>query len=384
MQRFGGLLLMLCGVVTLGGYLTLPPPPDDAADLAEVTRISIAPYHSERSGDGGARTFSPASSAFREIINSDGSRAAPVRQQPTPAWTTVVTAEPSPAAVIRSATPGDARTRFELARDLQRELKRAGCYWGEITGAWSPSTKRAMAAFMDRANATLPIGAPDYILLSLVESHSEISCSAACPSGQMMDQSGRCVPNAVIAQASKRTKRLDAHQVADPRVTVDPPTVAVAQPEQLPWLDRDGRSIVVQAAPRTAPPPGMMSMGGPEFGTLPSPTGALSQKVVIERDNGSPLDNSPNAAVGSASPDTVAALTTEDGQANGDATASAADSDLAPPARPEKHRRAKRSRDWSERPPRYYGYGQAGRSRRGDPRPGTARYNLVQALGGIY
>jgi hypothetical protein len=383
MQRFGGLLLMLSGVVALGGYLTLPPPPDDAADLAEVTRISIAPYHPERSGDGGIRTFSPASTAFREVVNSDGGRAAPVRQQPTSAWTTVVTAEPSRAAVIRSATPGDARTRFELARDLQRELKRAGCYWGEITGAWSPGTKRAMAAFMDRANATLPINEPDYILLSLVESHSEISCSAACPSGQMMDQSGRCVPNAVIAQASKRTKRLEAHRVADARTTVDPPRVAATQPEQLPWLDRDGRSIVVQATPRSAPPPGMMSIGGPGVGMPPSPTGASSQKVLIERDDGAPLDNGSNATTGSASPDKVAALATEDGQANGDSTPSAADSDLTPPAKLEKHRRAKRSRDWTERP-RYYGYGQVGRSRRGDPRPGTARYNLVQALGGIY
>jgi hypothetical protein len=378
MQRFGGLLLMLSGVVALGGYLTLPPPPDDAADLAEITRISIAPYHRERSDDGGIRTFSPASTAFREVVNSDGAKPAPTSQQPVQPWTTIVSAEPSRGAVLRSAEPGDARTRFELARDLQRELKRAGCYWGEITGAWSPATKRAMTAFMDRANATLPVGAPDYILLSLVESHSEISCSAACPSGQMMDQAGRCVPNAVIAQASKRSKRLEARRVADARGTGDPPRVA-ARPEQLPWLDRDGRSIVAQTVPRAAPPPGMMSIGGPSFGTPPSPTGALSQQVIIERDDGAPLDNGSNSAIGPTNPNEVAALTTVDGQANGDATASAAAPELAPPARPER-RRAKRLRER----PRSYGYGQVGRTRRGDPRPGTPRYNLVQVLGGIY
>lgn len=378
MQRFGGLLLMLSGVVALGGYLTLPPPPDDAADLAEVTRISIAPYHRERSDDGGVRTFSPASTAFREVVNSDGAKPTPTSQQPTQPWTTIVSAEPSRGAVLRSAEPGDARTRFELARDLQRELKRAGCYWGEITGAWSPATKRAMTAFMDRANATLPVGAPDYILLSLVESHSEISCSAACPSGQMMDQTGRCVPNAVIAQASKRSKRLEARHVADALGTGDPPRVA-ARPEQLPWLDRDGRSIVAQTAPRAAPPPGMMSIGGPSFGTPPSPTGALSQKVIIERDDGAALDNGSNSAIGPTNPNEVAALSTEDGQANGDATASAVAPELAPPAKPDR-RRAKRLRER----PRSYGYGQVGRTRRGDPRPGTPRYNLVQVLGGIY
>lgn len=379
MQRFGGLLLMLSGVVALGGYLTLPPPPDDAANLAEVTRISIAPYHPKRAGDSGIRTFSPTSAAFRDVVNSDGAKLAPTSQQPPQPWTTIVSAEPSRGAVLRSAEPGDARTRVELARDLQRDLKRAGCYWGEITGVWSPATKRAMSAFMDRANATLPVGEPDYILLSLVESHSEISCSAACPSGQMMDQSGRCVPNAVIAQASKRSKRLEARNVADARATGDPSRVAPTQPEQLPWLDHNGRSIVAQAAPRAAPPPGMMSIGGPSFGTPPPPTGALSQQVVIERDDGTPLDNGSNAAIGSANSDKVAALTPEDGQANGDATASATEPELNPPLKPDRHR-AKRLRER----PRSYGYGQGGRMRRGDPRPGTPRYNLVQVLGGIY
>lgn len=375
MQRFGGLLLMLSSVAALGGYLTLPPAQDDTADLAEVPHISIVPYHAQRSDEPVIRTFSPASPAFRDVLNSDEKQPAMMRQQASATWATAVIPEPSRAAVLRSAKPADARTRFELARDLQRELKRAGCYWGEVNGLWNPSTQRAMSAFMDRANATLPIKSPDYILLSLVENHREISCSSGCPSGQLTDQSGRCVPNAVIAQASRRAKQLESRRVAGARTTPVTSGVAVARAEQLPWLDRDGRSIVAPTSSRPAPPPGMMSVGGPGVALLPPPTAPLSQKVVIERDDGQPADASIDG--GTVSTDQVAALSSEDADAS-----NAGPPEFVPAVKPDRHRRAKHAREWRDERPRRSSYG--GRSRRGDPRPGTMRYNVAQVLGGIY
>lgn len=365
MQRFGGLLLMLSSLAVVGGYLALPESQDDAADLAEVTRISVAPYHSDRTAGSSLRTFAPASPAFRDVVESDSRTSAPARQQPVQPWTTVVSAEPSRTAILRSAEPGDARTRFELARDLQRELKRAGCYGGDITGVWSPSTKRAMSAFMDRANATLPINAPDYILLSLVENHGDISCATACPSGQAMSASGRCVPDVVAAQTSKRVKSPDQRRIAEAR--------ARAEPERLPWLDRDGKSIVAQAAPRT-PPPGMMSIGGPGFGA--PPTARLSQNVVVIPEGGT-LGGATNDMAG----DKVAAVAPAEGV---DPDSTATEFEAAAPARIERPRRIKRApREWrDERPPRRYG--RTGKTRRGDPKPGTMRYNVAQALGGIY
>ena len=68
--------------------------------------------------------------------------------------------EPATRAV---AVPND---RASLARALQRELQRVGCYDGEINGNWSTSTRMAMKAFTDRVNASLPTDAPDYILLA--------------------------------------------------------------------------------------------------------------------------------------------------------------------------------------------------------------------------
>jgi len=72
-----------------------------------------------------------------------------------------------------TATPGD---RASLARELQRELKRVGCYSGEITGVWTTSSRMAMKSFTDNVNATLPIDNPDYILLSLVQGRQGAVC----------------------------------------------------------------------------------------------------------------------------------------------------------------------------------------------------------------
>ena len=107
----------------------------------------------------------------------------------------------SPATQRAVAVPND---RASLARALQRELQRVGCYDGEISGNWSTSTRMAMKAFTDRVNASLPTDAPDYILLSLVQRHEGRACGTGCPTGQLQSDEGRCVPSAVLAKASPK------------------------------------------------------------------------------------------------------------------------------------------------------------------------------------
>lgn len=87
---------------------------------------------------------------------------------------------PKPAAPAQppqraTATPGD---RASLARELQRELKRVGCYSGDVNGIWTTSSRMAMKSFTDYVNASLPIDNPDYVLLSLVQGHQDKACSA--------------------------------------------------------------------------------------------------------------------------------------------------------------------------------------------------------------
>lgn len=78
------------------------------------------------------------------------------------------------------STPYDDLQRQDdrsLARAVQKELKRAGCYDGPINGAWSPSTRKAMGEFTGLVNARLPVDHPDPILLVLLETHDKVSCT---------------------------------------------------------------------------------------------------------------------------------------------------------------------------------------------------------------
>jgi hypothetical protein len=123
-------------------------------------------------------------------------------------------APPAPTAATRPVDPTD---RAALARALQRELKRVGCYHGEITGVWTTSSRMAMKTFNERVNATLPVDTPDPVLLSLVQGHRDRACSAVCPAGQAAVESGACVPAAVAAKAGKTPPdtKSEAEKTAD-------------------------------------------------------------------------------------------------------------------------------------------------------------------------
>ena len=105
--------------------------------------------------------------------------------------------------------------REGLTKEIQRHLKRVGCYGGAITGVWSPAVRHAMKAFTDRVNATLPVEQPDAILLALVQNHRQVACSTSCPPGQAIAGNGRCLPTALVAGAknqhapAKETSRLE-------------------------------------------------------------------------------------------------------------------------------------------------------------------------------
>jgi hypothetical protein len=147
--------------------------------------------------------------------------------------------------------PGVYSDRVSLARDLQRELRRVGCYEGEINGAWTTSTRRAMKVFTDRVNASLPLEEPDHVLLALVRSHPDNACDKPCPTGQGLSEAGRCVPNAFLARAAT------AKDATHPSAGRVPRGVAAEPPP----------SIVMGRSTSTAEPPpeGRMALAGPRL-----------------------------------------------------------------------------------------------------------------------
>jgi hypothetical protein len=141
-----------------------------------------------------------------------------------------------------------------LIREIQRELRRIGCYRGQVNGVWTPSVRLAMKALNDRVNASLPVDQPDPVLLAMAQSQEAETCTASCPAGQARGADGRCLPSALVAGIAVGTGKRPARA---------PPAPAhggekLAQP-----------GPAAPAGPAAAPPEGRMSLAGPPPGAPP-------------------------------------------------------------------------------------------------------------------
>lgn len=209
-------------------------PPESAARLQPTPRAAPAPGH-----QASARLPAPV------VVTL------PQRVEPT---------RPTAAQQRVARMPTD---RASLARDLQAELRRVGCYGGELNGAWTPATRRAMKAFTERVNATLPVEEPDDILLTLVLAHPGEVCSKPCPTGQGLSEDGRCLPNAILAQAAKRKAPAPVPTAARRGgQTAEKPAPAIAG-----WSTTAAAAV---PAPASGPPPiGRMALAGPRTDAPP-------------------------------------------------------------------------------------------------------------------
>jgi hypothetical protein len=220
-----------------------------AAKAATPVRVAAAPEN-KRTDAAPAAAIPKAAPPPRPAVPTTGSSPPPAaggavnlaqaQRAPEPVARPVPSVTPFKTTLI----PNDP---VALARELQKELKRVGCYDGEVNGVWTPNTKKSMKAFTERVNASLPIEKPDYILLSLVQSHADKACGKACPTGQGMAEDGRCLPNAILAQAQKKSA-----PVAPPPA----PKVLNSPPPPAPPAPPPARTVIAAPAPAvTAPPP---------------------------------------------------------------------------------------------------------------------------------
>lgn len=143
-----GLGLATAGTVGALGVLYAVSPPSPDIDTFGFAKIARAPHE----------TRTDALPANVQIGNSDDLGAAQAR-------------------VARQMADIDAQR--VLTRSIQQELQRVGCYAGAIDGQWSESTRRSMGAFTQALNAKLPINAPDYILLTMLQGQRGVACGPA-------------------------------------------------------------------------------------------------------------------------------------------------------------------------------------------------------------
>jgi hypothetical protein len=142
-----------------------------------------------------------AASAHKPL--ADVERPAPAEPAP-PETTTIVL----PSRVIReevriSSQANKEREPLRLVRDLQRELKRVGCYAHDIDGEWTTGTRKAMKDFAERVNATLPVDRPEPSHLTLLQSHRDIVCRDTCRAGESLADN-RCSQTQLVLSDSKK------------------------------------------------------------------------------------------------------------------------------------------------------------------------------------
>jgi hypothetical protein len=204
--------------------------------------------------------------------------------------TTVTHAEPpfspsAPVVVTLTPRPNDPalapprmvmipKDRDSLARELQKELRRVGCYEGEVNGVWTPATRRAMKTFTDRVNATLPVDEPDAVLFAMVLGQQDRVCGKPCPADQGLSEDGRCLPNAILAKAARKPSPAVAGYVP-----VGGPAAAKPAPAITGW------STTVTAPPRPSspatatapvPPPALASTAVPAASASPASEGRMA------------------------------------------------------------------------------------------------------------
>lgn len=148
-----------------------------------------------------------------------------------------------------------------LARSIQQELVRVGCFSGSTDGNWSEATRSAMSEFVAGVGARLPVAAPDYILLTLLQGHTAKACG------------GAPTRVAVPRNSQKRSPGPREVAIAPPPVEAAPPatTVVIAPPAPVPAVRpqvtfgefKTTLSNELAAPGAAAPLPGRMAVGAP-------------------------------------------------------------------------------------------------------------------------
>ena len=271
MSKAGGFVLLVAGLaaaayVLPSGSETSEPEPPHFTSFAKIPPPSVATE---------VAVVAPESQLAARPAPAPAAAATEPPIMPSFSAPVVVTIaqrpnEP-PASAPHKAGPSP-RDRDAIGRELQKELKRVGCYDGELNGAWTPSTRQAMKAFTDRVNATLPTDEPDSILLTLVQAYQDKVCGKPCPAGQGLSDAGRCVPNAILARATKKGAPVAAAAPATekpaPAITGWSTTTTAAVPTPpLGAAPTEGRMALAgpttpeATAPGVAAPPGAQTPG---------------------------------------------------------------------------------------------------------------------------
>lgn len=265
-QRRSYLASFIYGVVIASGtaaglmithHVLAPPAGDDVAEGAVATEALSGAGVRRWARQPETPTVQPPAAPMEPRLVSG----------PTPA------SPPVKAVRISDPPPKSGEAQRALSRNIQRELQRVGCYAGSVDGDWTPATQSAMRAFNDSVRVQLPVTAPDYILLTLLQGHTTRACRSADPTITAKVQPTRPTTRAEAPSPASPVQR--PATIAQPSPSVQPapsplvPPVAVTAPVAGP--------VVI---PSAAPLPGRMAIGAPPAQIAP-PTPYATQPAAV-------------------------------------------------------------------------------------------------------
>jgi hypothetical protein len=80
-----------------------------------------------------------------------------------------------------------------LARGIQAELKRVGCFPGEVDQTWTPKASEALARYLRATNKGLPSEGLTEVFLEQLKADPARACPSPCGEGQKIAADGKCV-----------------------------------------------------------------------------------------------------------------------------------------------------------------------------------------------
>jgi hypothetical protein len=116
---------------------------------------------------------------------------------------------------------------------MQTELRRLGCYNGEVNGDWNDGSRRALENFNKHAGVKLDVKVASLDAVDVLRGKSTRVCplecergfkaqgeacvKIACPSGQVVNESGACQPRDKGRAASRPESRPAADKPPAPK-----------------------------------------------------------------------------------------------------------------------------------------------------------------------
>ncbi|MEM9358840.1 MAG: hypothetical protein AAGB04_21880 [Pseudomonadota bacterium] len=174
----------------------LPLERDDSAPASSRVDITPSPTIVRR---GSAPTQTAAKYGTVHIVSSNSRTdqkkstvAAKIGSSQTPVgngWTLRFVSSASRTSSARTTPINDNNERTDLARNIQQEMKRAGCSTKIYAhGYWDKTTRAAAVRFVRNRNSAIPTNRPDEALLSMLKNYRGAQCGASTIARRLVPQ----------------------------------------------------------------------------------------------------------------------------------------------------------------------------------------------------